>query len=704
MDEAVVSSGTSAARRAAARIRWTPFLVAAGALVALTCAYTWPLLLHVRTAVLHDRGDPLLVTWILWWSSKAVPLTGQWWNAPAFFPATGVFAYSENLLSLAPFTLPVLWTTGSAIAAYNVALLLSYILSGLGAYWLGFVLTKRHDAAFVGAVAFAFAPYRLSHTHHLQVLSSYWMPVALAALHVYGRTQQRSMAAIFAAAWLLQALASGYYLFFLSLLAGVWLAWFALGRFSVRHAAVLVSSWLIAALLLLPIIIGYRSVHAQYGFKRSIVEVVAYSADVGGILSASRDSLLWGWLHPIPSDESELFPGATLVMLIAAGCLAILVRRRSDVRAVIVRAWSSRSPLLFYLGAAALMWLLALGPYPAVFRKRPPLVGPYALLMYLPGFDEMRVPARLWMLSTVCLAAAASLIIARVPERHRRTLVALCLAGILADGWPGSFALADVPALRPSQPTGAVARLGLPLAENETEAMYQTIGDGLPVFNGYSGYDAPQHAPLRDLLERRDPDILHHLTANGPIQIVVEHALDPAGSWRRYVEQNGARRIFEAPEWTRYELPARPLPSAPLPEGPRLRVVHADANVNPTDVNAILDGDLRTRWHSPFQNGGETVTIDLGAPQRVSAVVLCLGTYTSQYPRILRVESSIDGQSWTPVWSGRPALMAYDAAVSNPREVPIVIPVGRPARLVRLQQTAREQTHGWTIVELRVFG
>lgn len=704
MDEAGVSSGAAAAPHVSAGIRRSPFVAAAAGLVVLACAYTWPLVLHLRTAVLHDRGDPLLVTWILWWSSKAVPLTTRWWNAPAFFPATGVFAYSENLLSLAPFTLPVLWTTGSAIAAYNVAVLLSYVLSGLGAYWLGFVLTRRHDAAFVGAVAFAFAPYRLSHTHHLQVLSSYWMPVAAAALHVYARTGKRSMAALFAAAWLLQALASGYYLFFLSLLAAAWLAWFALGRLSFRRLAVLFSCWAIAAVLLLPIVFGYRSVHAYYGFKRSIVEMVAYSADVGGVLSASRDSLLWGWLHTVASDESELFPGATLAILIACACLTVLVRYRYDLRAAVVRAWSSRSPLLFYLGAAAVMWLLSLGPYPAVFGKRPPIVGPYTLLMYLPGFDEMRVPARLWMLSTVCLSAAAALIIGRVPDRHRRTVVALCVAGILADGWPGSLALADVPPLRPGQPTKAVARLGLPLANNETEAMYQTIGDGLPVFNGYSGYDAPQHAPLRDLLERRDPDILHHLTADGPIQIVVEHALDPGGSWRRYVEQSGAKPIVEAPGWTRYELAARALPPAPPPTGPRLTVAHAEANVNPADVNAILDGDLRTRWHSPFQNGGETVTIDLGAPEDVSSIVMCFGTYTSQYPRMLLVESSIDGRIWTPVWSGRTALAAYDAAVRDPHEVPISIPVGRRTRLLRLRQTAHEQTHGWTIVELRVFG
>src|SRR6185312_8706458 len=97
------------------------------------------------------------------------------------------------------------------------------------------------------------------------------------------------------------------------------------------------------------------------------------------------------------------------------------------------------------------------------------------------------------------------------------------------------------PDLRPASSIGAVARLGLPLAGNETESMYRTIGDGLPVFNGYSGYEAPQHPALRDLLERGDPEILRRLASSGPIEVVVEHSLDVDGSWRRYAESAGSR-------------------------------------------------------------------------------------------------------------------------------------------------------------------
>src|SRR6266545_2815052 len=100
-----------------------PVLLAAAALTALICAYSWPLIAHPASSVAHDRGDPLLVTWILWWSTHAVPLTAAWWNAPAFYPSTGVFAFSENLLGLAPITAPIIALTHSPLAAYNTAFL-----------------------------------------------------------------------------------------------------------------------------------------------------------------------------------------------------------------------------------------------------------------------------------------------------------------------------------------------------------------------------------------------------------------------------------------------------------------------------------------------------------------------------------------------------------------------------------------------------
>jgi hypothetical protein len=225
------------------------------------------------------------------------------------------------------------------------------------------------------------------------------------------------------------------------------------------------------------------------------------------------------------------------------------------------------------------------------------------------------------------------------------------------------------------------------------------------VFNGYTGYTAPQHAAMRDLLERHDPRMLARLAATDPIEVVIESRADSDGAWNAYVaRQPGARRVDVTAEWTSYALP----PTGALAPGPaggsRLAVAAIETTTNVPDINAVLDGDLQTRWHSPSQRGAETITIDLGRPQSVAAVELCLGAYPGQYPRVLVVESSADGIDWSSVSDGGTALETYDAAVRSPREVPVTLPVHRDGvRFLRLRQTGSDP-RSWSIVELRVIG
>jgi hypothetical protein len=159
--------------------RARPFIVAAVFCAALTTALTWPLVRHAGTRVANDLGDPLLNMWLMAWNARVMPLTGPWWNATQFFPATGAIAFSEHLLGLSPITTPILLASNNPVLAYNAAFFLSFLLSAVAGHALGWSLTRRHDAALVAGVAFGFAPYRAAQLGHIQVLSTYWMPLAL---------------------------------------------------------------------------------------------------------------------------------------------------------------------------------------------------------------------------------------------------------------------------------------------------------------------------------------------------------------------------------------------------------------------------------------------------------------------------------------------------------------------------------------------
>jgi hypothetical protein len=672
--------------------------VAAAFFACVTAAYTWPLPLHLASAVPHDSGDPLLVTWILWWSTHVTPLTSRWWNAPAFFPSRGVFAFSETLLGLAPITAPLLWLGTPPLLAYNVAFLASFFLSGMTAYVLGFVLTRRHEAACVSGVAFAFSPYRLAHLNHLQLLAAFWMPLGLAALHLYAGDGRRRWAVMFGAAWLLQALTSGYYFFLFSLLAAGWLLCFAV-RWPAKRLGTIVLCWFVAALLMLPLLAGYKRIQDSYGFHRVPSEIAYYSADVEAIASAPADSRFWRGLHTIDQPESQLFPGLTMLLLIAAG---LILQLHSNRKAAASASTRSGRLLSFYLLAALAMWLLSLGPAPAFGGRPLGLAGPYRLLMLLPGFNGIRVPARFWMMAVLCLAAAGAIVISRIrSSRARLAAAAIAVIGLLIDGWPSPILLGADPGMQVTH-TDAIARLGLPLDGNETETMYGAIAQQRPVFNGYSGYMAPQHYALADLLERGDVRILQRLAAEGPIEVVVRHDLDPQGRWRRFLSSVPGARLAEATStWSVFRVQSTsPAPSAAA--GSRLAIAHLSASVDDKDVGAVVDGNLDSRWHAAPQESGATIVIDLGNIQRPSAVVMSLGAYAAQYPRTLDISLSMDGASWEQAWIGDTALATYDAAVASPRDIPVTIPLPRrEARYVRLSEVG-SSPRGWSIVELEV--
>jgi hypothetical protein len=318
----------------------------------------------------------------------------------------------------------------------------------------------------------------------------------------------------------------------------------------------------------------------------------------------------------------------------------------------------------------------------------------------------MRVPARLWMVTVLCLSVCAAFVISRIQTRRARQIVAAAaVAGFLLDAWPRAFPVVAAPGVRVTTST-ARARLGLPLHEAETETMFGAIPQGRRVFNGYSGYAAPQHAALRDLLEHFDPAILDRLAASEPIEVIVESAGDADGRWNAFVQGHArARKTAQDADWTAYEIAATGALPPPAIAGPKIPIARIEASANAKDINAVLDEDLDTRWHTAPQNGGESITVSLDAPRHVAAIVLCLGTYAGQYPRGLEIAVSADAESWTTISAGGTALATYDAAIRSPREVPITLPIQRNGvKYLRLRQTGREPSRGWTIVELRVLG
>ena len=478
--------------------------------LALAVALTWPLVLVLGTHVPHDLGDPILSTWTLWWNSQRIPFTAAWWDAPQFYPIHGSIAFSDHRVGLSLISEPVQRLGGSPLLAANLALLLSFPLSATAAHWLVFVLTRRHDAALVAGLAFGFNPYRIAHIEHLELVSSYWMPVALLALHQYVKRPTGGWLALFSVAWLLQSLSSTYYLFFFSVLVALWLLWFTSSAGARKPAAVLLVAWVSSGVLLLPVLLKYRSIHQTLGLERSFREVESFSADVTAVLSASPLLAFWRSSALFDRPEGQLFFGAFVIALVVAGlaiasmrekvprsrwgppllglaavfglaaltplwwgpwrlapggfgisvssprkplslalaCVALYCILHPRVR----RAYQRQSAFAFYVIAALVLWVLSWGPVPKLLGYPMLYQAPYSWLMRLPGFESgLRVPARFAMPAMLALSVAGGLAFARVVPTPRRTIQTLffllIVAGIVADGWIKPLPLPSAPAV-----------------------------------------------------------------------------------------------------------------------------------------------------------------------------------------------------------------------------------------------------------------
>ena len=642
--------------------RLAPWLLALAGYTALTLTMMWPVVAHISSAFPHDASDPALNTWILWWNAHAIPLTERWRNAPMFWPMLGSLSLSEHLVGIGVLTTPLRWVGLRPVTAYNVAWLVSFPLCALAAHALAFAIVKRHDGATLAGLVFGFSPYRIAQAPHLQTLWAFGIPLALFALHRYVEERKRVWLAVFAAAWVMQALANGYYLVFFPVLLAFWVVWFTIGR-SRTGALAIAGVWVVAWLPLIPFLLTYRQTQ--------------------GALN----------LGSVEKPMSIALRLATILLLTSRS---------------MARLWRDGSVLAFYVLAAALTYTLSLGPHvrfagaPLIFR------APYFWLLQVPGFSSARAPGRFGMLFVLCLAVAAALVFARATHafgrRARYALAAAACVVIVAESWP-TIAVAAVPApiraLEHADANAPVLELPAGSTDRDSAALYRSIEHGRPVVNGYSGYVPPHYRVLTVSLRLDDAAVLTELARHSPLTVAIDRR-DQFERWAAVVAQCHGDLIDDDGEWRVYRVPS--VGRAPAPAGATLlHIASVSANVGPDWVSRMLDGDPWTAWNSRrVQAGGEEVAIDLGAERFVTALRLTIGPFIGDFPRRLVVDEHGD---WRPCWSGSASGLALRAVLEDSRTAPMTISIGLDhIRRLRLRQTGVDPMNGWSIGELAVLG
>ena len=530
---------------------------------ALAVVMTWPVAAHLGTRLASDVGDPAFTAWVLAWTTAQMrevlggnlDAISRYWHGNIFHPEPLTLAYSEHLTAMALQVLPVTMVTDNILIAYNLLFISTFALSGLAVYLLVRELTGYPLAAFLAGLAYAYAPYRYGHLSHLQLLASYWMPLALFGFrryfaHVTAGTGPRARAWALAgacAALVMQHLSCGYYMLFFAPFVAAYCLYEIVQRrvmvesrvwaeLAVGAVAVAAATW--------PFVAPYFALRdlTTVGV-RDMGEILMFSADTHAFASSAAPMLgRWGGFQP----EGDGFPGFTILAFSALALVWGVWRlarttpwgrmREWQFLAIVISAatvvlWSTYVLWLFvhgtvtlslgsrtliysqlgpslqavYVGGLACLtlvtaarWrsramatdafgffavavvaaaLFALGPRIEVMG-RPVGPGPYAWLLHLPGFDGLRVPARMFMLVSLFLSVLAGLGAAVVlrtrPGQLARALVLMGAAGILFEGW-----MVPVPMNVPLPTGNGIATAPPPRVGSRIDPVYDTIR-GLP--------------------------------------------------------------------------------------------------------------------------------------------------------------------------------------------------------------------------------
>lgn len=395
--------------------------------ILLTALLTYPLAFHLADAV-EDGQDALLNVWIMAWDIHALatdPL--HLFDANIFHPYRNTLAYSETNLSQALLAAPVALLSGNPVLGYNLALFLTFVLSGWGMYLLAGYLTGSAWGGLAAGVIYAFNAYRLSNFAQIQLLSLHWLPFALYELTLILEPRRQTQpckpaqsprgdlrhTALLCVFLILQALASFYYAIFTALAMGLYLTcYLALNRSALNRAILLhlALAGLVAMLVVLPFAWPYFQVERELGFRRTLAESEPFSASLKQYLEALPNNIFYGRplapANPViiggyPLDA--LFPGLLALSLAAYGAWA--VRQRGH-------------DLLFYPLLVLASFILSLGP--ALYldprhRIDLPIPLPYAwFYAVIPGFQALRAPVRFAALVFFGLAVLAGMGMARI--------------------------------------------------------------------------------------------------------------------------------------------------------------------------------------------------------------------------------------------------------------------------------------------------
>jgi hypothetical protein len=269
-----------------------------------------------------------------------------------------------------------------------------------------------------------------------------------------------------------------------------------------------------------------------------------------------------------------------LVIACVTGAAAVFLSPRARERALHVL----RQPEAIFVILLGIAWWLSLGPSPRAYGRVIDLWSPYAVLLeYVPGYEGVRVPARLAMVVAFAMAVLGGLAVARIP-RHGWLVTTVLGLAFLVESHTLPFLVNGLSPLTDyATPEARVYRasrapaiyhdvprenphtvlLELPFGEPDYDvrATYYSTVHWRKLVNGYSGYFPPHYSRLAAMLNaiERDDDIAWLALEQIEVTHVIIHEaayLDDSGArFSAWLVAHGAAEVARRGRDVLYELP-----------------------------------------------------------------------------------------------------------------------------------------------------
>ena len=293
-----------------------------------TSILTWPYVTRLRDVVI-DKGDPYLISWIMWWDYHQTftdPL--HLFDANIFYPLKYTLAFSEHSYGIAMLFFPLYAIGLRPLTVHAIAEFFAFALNGYCAFRLGRTLTGSAKVGWVTGIVYAFVPFRFNMMPQVAYLFSPWMPLVFEALVLFVRERTNKRTAWLGIAFFMNGLTAitwfNFILIPFALYSAILLTRHQLWRdrnFWVRGAVAL----FLAMLALLPFMIPYAIASRMYNMKRTIEEIKLNSAMPVHWLSVENRNKLWNRMGEgvFEGYKFKLFPGLLPIMF----SLAALVLR-----------------------------------------------------------------------------------------------------------------------------------------------------------------------------------------------------------------------------------------------------------------------------------------------------------------------------------------------------------------------------------------